>query len=249
MTPAPAITRRGGFTLLETVIAITVIALLVALLLPSLAGVRDLSRQTRAASDLRQHLAVFSLYNNDYDDQYPYFAKPEASRTVLRPSIGAVDLSYFASCNFWPYAMYDEYYEGNDPESELFLSPYWRAGALYSPYYYSCSLIARPEYWDLTTRTGRTQLRPTRASEVRFPSQKGVLSFDHWLAAGSDRSPRKAIVAVAAGAARTVRLSGLSVPVRTGDGDFDPGLGGHRSGSFPTAAHTLNGVHGIDLNE
>ena len=57
---------RHGFTLIELLVSIGIIALLIAILLPTLSRVREQARQTQCASNLRQIGAGLELYNQTY---------------------------------------------------------------------------------------------------------------------------------------------------------------------------------------
>ena len=62
---------RGAFTLIELLIVIAIIALLIAILLPSLAGARKAAHSIVCASQLRQLGTGLSLYADDNKDRYP----------------------------------------------------------------------------------------------------------------------------------------------------------------------------------
>jgi prepilin-type N-terminal cleavage/methylation domain-containing protein len=65
-----------GFTIIELLIVIGVIAVLIALLLPALAVARERALRVVCASYLRQKSAAFLSYASDHDRQYPPAPEP-----------------------------------------------------------------------------------------------------------------------------------------------------------------------------
>jgi prepilin-type N-terminal cleavage/methylation domain-containing protein len=63
--------RQNGFTLIELLVVISIIALLIALLLPALARARQLAVRIQGASNMRQIGIALHEYVNVYRGQYP----------------------------------------------------------------------------------------------------------------------------------------------------------------------------------
>jgi prepilin-type N-terminal cleavage/methylation domain-containing protein len=74
----PAAGRRGlgGFTLIELLVVVSIVALLLALLLPSLARARQQSVIASCGSNLKQIGTGFTMYLADHRDRYPCATDP-----------------------------------------------------------------------------------------------------------------------------------------------------------------------------
>lgn len=76
---------RRGFTLIELLVCIAIIALLIAILLPSMQSVRASAKRTVCASNLRQVGIALRSYISDNRDRLPYAS--------FMPSIGPFPLA------------------------------------------------------------------------------------------------------------------------------------------------------------
>src|SRR5436309_7806387 len=66
--------RRHGFTLIERLVVIAIIAILAAILFPVFAQAREKARQASCMSNMRQFSTAGMMYTQDYDEKYvpPY---------------------------------------------------------------------------------------------------------------------------------------------------------------------------------
>jgi prepilin-type N-terminal cleavage/methylation domain-containing protein len=71
------IKNKTGFTLIELLVVISIIALLMAIMLPALGRARDLARASVCASNQKQIIYALLTYASDNDDRMPYYSNPK----------------------------------------------------------------------------------------------------------------------------------------------------------------------------
>lgn len=99
---------RGGFTLLELLVTIAVIAILAALLVPALRSARGFAKRANCLSNLRQVSAAFHIYANENDGRLPPYygvGSPPEQLWMLRVQPYGIDAKVVfcpADPNFGP---------------------------------------------------------------------------------------------------------------------------------------------------
>jgi type II secretory pathway pseudopilin PulG len=168
---------RHGATLVETLLVIALIAILAALLVPAIGGVRGSARTAADLSALRQHGVVFQAYGADNAGMAPCRFDPRGKRTQIRTSSGLTidsgEWGYMTQHRMWSVLLADSYYDGNVFDASFYSSR--RTDFSYgdwTDFYWTAVFLAEPKFWDLRTRTGCDQLRGVRFDEVVDPSRK-----------------------------------------------------------------------------
>ena len=105
---------RRGFTLIELLIVISIIALLVAILLPALHKAREQAKQAVCSVHTRQYSLALAAYQSEFDGALPYFMDyyPDnpgngfpwwtAWTNRLAPYLGLAEGTQLNSYNVWP---------------------------------------------------------------------------------------------------------------------------------------------------
>jgi hypothetical protein len=90
-----AASRARAFSLIDLLVSIAVVAVLIALLMPSLSGVREAARRVVCASNIRQVGLGLAMYADDHRGLLPYtkFASQSATQSmvILRDGADAWD--------------------------------------------------------------------------------------------------------------------------------------------------------------
>ncbi|MCA9287635.1 MAG: prepilin-type N-terminal cleavage/methylation domain-containing protein [Phycisphaerales bacterium] len=245
-------TPRRAFTIIEILIGIALIAVLLSIVIPSMRGVRRGAQSAVSLTHLRQHATTLHLYSGDNAESFPFLTDPYASFTTFRTPSGTASVQFFELHLAWNFPLSAEYY-GGDPFHESFRMPYAEFyGA--SAYYYADCFIARPEYWNPSTRVGPAQWSGTRQSDVLFPSLKGMVRERHsWIVRDTGRSvqpgsgerpPEPVRFVRVDGASGAASTTGFLPVIPSGPGQSPPVS--YLSYGLPIM-HTLNGVRGRDV--
>lgn len=179
---------RLGFTVIELLAAVLVIATLLAIVIPALASSRRTGTAIKCLTHARSSGIAIFAYQADFKDVFPFQAT-----SLADPSFdnGGLALPYFYQAQHWPLAakgylcgqsycqtqlcpgtatFQREYFTpGNDtgyPESYVFPSDYWLSFTFFTE---AARWRAGADPNDLALR------RPVRLTEVANPSQKGML--------------------------------------------------------------------------
>ncbi len=236
-----------GFTLVETLLVIALIGILIGLVLPYLAGARDKAQEVGALALIRGHGQILQTYSADYAGYFPVIGHPDRP-TTIQAGGREIEVQYWHADFHWIYALADQYYNGRIGHPSLFPPGYEDGG---SPFKYTESYLAVPDFWATETRTGRQQWRAVPAALTAYPSAKGLLTS--WAArvpvpgkpatySSPDDMPQE--TAFADGSARTIVRREFQPWVLTGEGDY-PGRETTPLG-WPVL-HTLNGTQGRDV--
>lgn len=182
---------RRGFSLVEALIVIAVLAILLGLLLPQLRLGRTKATEVASLANLRSIGQTVELYGQSNGDRFP-FAAPGTELSLAPPPTPAICPlgSVFFLEGMWPTLMHEV-----APWTEHFsawLSPArprdeftWpiSCGLSLPPmggwvsYRYSNSFVASPRVWDGSGSATEADIGPTTQGMVSYPASK-VIFYD-----------------------------------------------------------------------
>lgn len=197
---------KRAFTLIELLVAIAIIALLLSILIPTLAGARTTARQTLSMSNVRSIGQTFMMYA-DTHRTYPFPGQVEDVDAPVPGDLysyqwfpqGAIvaTTEIWQASTLWPALVssitpWEEAYAtwvspGRDKSlptlEQIFedLEPHEVVS-----YEYSNSFLASPRNWTENAPENRDLLGPIRPDEVTYTSQK-VMLWDRHLTYLSDQ--------------------------------------------------------------
>ncbi len=147
--------RSAGFTLMELLVVVAVIALLASLLLPALTNAREMGRRMKCVSNLRQINFGTMLYVQDYDGWLPPAKHGGASTTAF----AVLKLNGYIKPELW-----------NCPSDKTEGSNlYVYMEGVRRSYLWNCEFGHGDDSWDLG--------EPRKLHRLRFPS-KIILLLD-----------------------------------------------------------------------
>ncbi len=244
--------RRDAFTLIELLAVIGVVAVLIALTLPALRGVRLRANEAVALSNIRGIGSAIEAYANTQNNTHPFHRFGGGYQQAPLDGLGGAGTIYYddpwAMFYLWPSHMHAvapwrENYRSwlnvgvqiEDP-----VNP-WN-GATVS-YHYSNSFIARPEMWaDLppaAIESREALFAPTFTHEVRSPSLKALMYDGDRAYLYRDPTPKDRRAILTADGAAALRLDSDSLrPVQNRYDNI----------SLRLFHDTASGVRGRDYN-
>lgn len=225
----------AGFTLTETLISISMIGVLLALLIPALAHHRTAAKHARALSLLSSHATVFNQYTSDYRGFMPYFTRPDGVVNVQVDSI-PLSVEYFDAHVYWHVFLAESLYATHWTDPRFTESGRARIA---TTFWYSAAFLADPAFWARETRVGPEQWRAVNASEISFPDRKAMhLASSYWFS----KKASGAMLGFVDGSAQRVSDSELVAGYPQGTGAWP----GSTITYAPPGVCTIHGSRGRD---
>lgn len=151
---------RRAFTLIELLVVAAVIAILMGILLPSLAQARESARRTVCLSNMRQLMLAAKAYAGSYDGMYPLARESGGVEWDFKTTLVAPGQYISSPGILW---------QGGTTNNKVFQCPSYnpRPGVFYTGFNYNSSYIGHGvgEY---------PNVKPARETDVRQPAMTAL---------------------------------------------------------------------------
>lgn len=175
---------RRGLSLIEILVAIAIVGVLIAILVPVLAGARSVAKDTRRLAWAGQLGQATNAYTNDFDGLYPYLGTPRSSTGPITYREDVLSTKPFRHRYFWMNAIRDSHLSvdarevpgviTDPPENGIFGNV--PDDVLVSGWTLSNTTCAVVAFWRPGASIDEGQLVPMGAHQLVFPSGKVILS-------------------------------------------------------------------------
>lgn len=167
---------RRGFTLIEVLIVIAVIAVLVGITLPGLRGGREASQRLMSLNNLKQLGDAITMYQGDHAGYYPAL---HFGVLYHRTEDFLFSEFWWTVAWNWPGPVYD--YLPINHHVETYISPTSdrrgdpSTGTWPTSYWYSTSFVGKPRIWSGEPTHDYALMKAQRGADVLFASNKILL--------------------------------------------------------------------------
>ncbi len=171
-------------TLLEMLLVIGIIALLAAMLLPSLAEARSQAKGVVCLSNERQIALATHAYSEDYEGTFPIAQYFDAAHMAF---VSWDTITYANSPHQVQAGLIWQYTTGNEVQQcPAYIGPSMTAGDPYTGYNYNTSYIGRGQNEGVYRKM---RANPAAVGQVRFPSRAALIGDGGW-ASGANKFMR-----------------------------------------------------------
>jgi prepilin-type N-terminal cleavage/methylation domain-containing protein len=179
-------TRSAGFSLVELLVSIGIVAVVLSLALPALSGSASKAKALRAEARCRQIAQALFHYAIDYADSPPVLGKPDSSgHSEWRLDYGTRNVSWFQHHSGYSLVLAsyvgtwrDLIAPGNPREYPV--AVHRGVEVSRTDYHLTNTLYASPAFFDWETMAGPSQFAAQRLSLTAFPSSKGLI-YQQWV--------------------------------------------------------------------
>ncbi len=173
--------RWHGFSLLELLVALGVVAVVVSLVVPAMARVSGRAKLATSLSRIHQLHIGLEHYAGQFKDLPPTFGTPSLGRRDWVPSLpGLSHGTWFRQSQLFSLAMSALLEDTNvvvakgNPSPEPIVE-LWGLPGRRGDFFLAQTCYASPAFFNWETQVGLTQFAPQPLSSVVFPSDKGLI--------------------------------------------------------------------------